>query len=625
VRPYDDTSDCTTFEVQDEDRVFVFQASSHKEMQHWLNTIDAVRNSAKAKIEEEVQAKLVAETPIRIRWFDELGEEKFKENIQQDLVDMYPDPRAEEFSIKRHLECATECVEYLKELVPELQKCATRPARYDILACVMTMINVHLFDRMHTFLRVSHFNAAMTTTENEEGEGDEKISDLLENANLGDLHAIIDWITRFQLTLKNIRCPVAKNGEIANTTNAVLSQVYVTPKASRLNDLLTEVCKLYVYGGSKGSKGGAASHLYEHCIKVWESVVNNPEEMLQRNNDGTFFTHSPVDMWEAINQHISLATATKSPILHVMIADKVVATLNSVFDIIINYVTTLDTTQRPELREIELEYISALANDTALHIEEVINLIENFTIAEIRDRIDEIFDPLTTNLVRCGQTCLKRLAGLVMSDVQGLLDQVFMPEWMEGNQMHIATATISDYMSDFEEYLVNFWSDKFVYTILEEVIINYNRSMLFRKNRPPQTMTTTVTSEDPSSNTQQKSGFLTSFFQKTKQITQTITMTVPSHVPVDAESLGRLAQDVNTLNAFFSQKAGQETATEFLAIMNEVSLMLFLDMGGLLQHLATRTTEYPSAAQVRKCLLFKFSCFSHVHALRQSMKSLLPS
>jgi hypothetical protein len=71
-------------------------------------------------------------------------------------------------------------------------------------------------------------------------------------------------------------------------------------------------------------------------------------------------------------------------------------------------------------REIELEYLSALANDTALHIEEVIELIDTFTISEIRERIDDIFDPLTTLLVQCGQACLKRLAGLVMSDVQGM-------------------------------------------------------------------------------------------------------------------------------------------------------------------------------------------------------------
>ena len=108
-------------------------------------------------------------------------------------------------------------------------------------------------------------------------------------------------------------------------------------------------------------------------------------------------------MWEAINQHVALATATNSPILHVLIAEKVVTSLTDVFNNIITYVQTLDTSDDPELQGIELEYISALANDTALHIEEVIELIDTFTISEIRERIDEIFDPLTTLLVQCGQ------------------------------------------------------------------------------------------------------------------------------------------------------------------------------------------------------------------------------
>ncbi len=111
-------------------------------------------------------------------------------------------------------------------------------------------------------------------------------------------------------------------------------------------------------------------------------------------------------MWEAINQHVALATATNSPILHVLIAEKVVTSLTDVFNNIITYVQTLDTSDDPELQGIELEYISALANDTALHIEEVIELIDTFTISEIRERIDEIFDPLTTLLVQCGQVCV---------------------------------------------------------------------------------------------------------------------------------------------------------------------------------------------------------------------------
>jgi hypothetical protein len=197
-------------------------------------------------------------------------------------------------------------------------------------------------------------------------------------------------------------------------------------------------------------------------MKVWQSVVNNPEEMLQKHQKGHFYTHAPIDMWEAINQHISLATSTRSKVLHVMVAEKIVTTLHDVFSKIIEYIQTLDTSNNPELREIELEYICAFANDTALHIEDMMELIETFTIgkdvcivdvnviitifiliitiitililssisashlllssviiiAEIRDKIDEIFDPLTSLLVSLGQTCLKRLASLVLNDVQ---------------------------------------------------------------------------------------------------------------------------------------------------------------------------------------------------------------
>lgn len=226
----------------------------------------------------------------------------------------------------------------------------------------------------------------------------------------------------------------------------------------------------------------------------------------------------------------------------------------------------------------------------------MINLIDNFTIAEIRERIDEIFDPLTSNLVNCGQACLKRLSKLVMSDVQSQVDAVFTLDWLEGDQMHVAVATISDYMSDFEEYLVGFWADKFVYILLEDLTLTYVRSVVFKKGTavaplPP------PSSPTPSSPSM---GFMSSFFQKTKQMTTNIIaapMTGTSPIPIDAESIGRLAQDVNVINAFFSKKAPQETTSDFLELMQDVNLMLFLDLEGLIRHIAARMSNYPSAAQ----------------------------
>lgn len=585
IRAYDDTADCRVFEVSEPGRTFIFQAPSTKEMNHWISVLEGLRQSIETSREEAAKAKDIAATPAIIRSFDDMGEEAFHAAVSSDVAEMYPD---ESMTIRQHIECASGLISFLQDIVPEVQRAGSRPARYDVLACVMTIVHDRLGERFASFL----------STEAEAEESAER-SALLEQASLGDLHALIDWLTRYQQTLRGIRCPTQQTGNSAGKDK--LSGTFLTPKNCAAFNALTPICKLYVYGGSTGSKGGASAHLYDHCIKVWNSVVNRPEEMLQRNNDGSFYTHAPVDMWEAINQHISLAIATRSPILHVMIADKIVSSLNAVFNIIITYVQQFDG---EEVKEIALEYFSALANDTALHIEEVIELIENFTIPEIRDRIDEIFDPLTNNLINCGQACLKRLASLVMSDVSALLDAVFTEEWLEGNQMHVATATISDYMNDFEEYLVAFWADKFIHTILEEVILTYTRSVIFKKKRTSSAPPAPILSQSPQAQAPPvKTGFMSSMFSKTKAILSKpppsvvpmLSAPVLPHVPVDSESIGRLAQDVNILNAFFSKKTSQEVAMEYLGIMNEVSLMMFLDLEGLIKHLAQLISDYPSA------------------------------
>ena len=46
-------------------------------------------------------------------------------------------------------------------------------------------------------------------------------------------------------------------------------------------------------------------------VQVWNALVLRPEEMIQRHNDGTFYTHAPTDAWGALSQHVSLANSTK--------------------------------------------------------------------------------------------------------------------------------------------------------------------------------------------------------------------------------------------------------------------------------------------------------------------------
>eukprot|EP01038_Epipyxis_sp_PR26KG_P013395 gene13395-17962_t len=620
VRPYDQSVDCKVFEVQDANRVFIFQTATHNEMMHWVDKMEAIRQEIQVRKAVELEEKIKSETPIRIRIYDEQGEQAFIEAVVQDLNEIYPDLELEnDITLRDYLGCASNLLSYLEEFIPETHKTTSTPYRHEILATMMIEVNKYLALRMLPIFTVtstsvadrqssvSSQDRASIGSDNNIATNANKIAEtrhkLLENATIGDLHGMIDWITKYQLKLRSISCPT---GKLPNHLKA--------PKSCKLFESLHTICSLYVYGGSTGAKGGAASHLFDHCNKVWEGVLRKPEEMLQRHQDGTFFTDAPIGMWEAINQHIQLATSTQSPILHVMIADKVVDSLNKVITNITDFVQNFDRNNFPAVKEIELEFFSALANDTALHIEEVIELIENFQIAEIRQKIDDIFDSLTANLVACGQACLHRLAKLVMIDVQSVFDEVFMPEWLEGNQVHTATATISDYMSDFQEFLVNFWAEKFNYTILEEVIVSYIRSILFRKNLSSSVSSPPITTDNPNLSSSSLSptnnrpvstssgGFFSTFFSNSlKEIKDNIVSAVASSTPstcdVDADSLGQLAHDVNTLNAFFSQKASQDVATEFLELINEVSLMLFLDVDALVKHVTNRISEFPSAAE----------------------------
>jgi hypothetical protein len=172
-----------------------------------------------------------------------------------------------------------------------------------------------------------------------------------------------------------------------------------------------------------------------------------------------------------------------------------------------------------------------------------------------------------------------------------------MPEWLEGNQIATITATISDYMKDFEEFLVDFWSAKFTYIILEAVIFAYIRKIIFRQENFSITLME-IKNEPKIEENIQKPGFFSSFYQKTKEMTIKMVekYITPSHCLVDDDSRGRLAQDVNTFNAFFSKKAGQEVATEFLEIINEISILLYLDSEGIAEHVINKIIELPSAA-----------------------------
>ncbi len=109
-----------------------------------------------------------------------------------------------------------------------------------------------------------------------------------------------------------------------------------------------------------------------------------------------------------------------------LIADKISIALSQIMQMVTTFVRRLSSGAETAaaVREVELELVCALANDCALHIEEVMTVLDTFTQAEIRQRMDEIYDKVTSRLVDCGTACLKRLEEIVMADLDPLLSQV---------------------------------------------------------------------------------------------------------------------------------------------------------------------------------------------------------
>ena len=233
---------------------------------------------------------------------------------------------------------------------------------------------------------------------------------------------------------------------------------------------LPDLCKRYIDGNSDAGVQGTADILVDQCTRVWQELVKNPTDMMRMNEqDGSFYTEMPTLVWRSLHSHAHLAQAAGSTLLHVMVAAKIAAALVGMTRRTTNYVESLDEIidGDSELKEIELEYLCALANDIATHIEEVIALVDGFRNAEVRERVNDNFDYVTEKLVSSGQACLKRIIVVILTDVKDQLDEIWSNKWLKyGNQLQVAIATISDYMSDLESWLMPFWYNKFTVMIV---------------------------------------------------------------------------------------------------------------------------------------------------------------
>ena len=536
VRAYDQGAACRVFELQDglTDKVLVFECASHAAMQAWVDTIDVVIRRARVlrkgsgqqqdcasagaacinvyeqeglvqfagfvKLELEplyishasfggASTKKMSKKKKKQKKKEEVGEEKEEEKEKTEGEE-------NESPVMACLTAAADLANYLEDVVADVQVHASPPgakslvdnaAKHALIATVCSEVN-----RVLGLLFAPVVDPAAPA---------------LQNPLLGDVHALITWITKYQRRLRAI-------SNLYPPPPLPLPHSPAKPApGSELFARLPALCELYVYGacGDAVAGTGAANNLLDYCLKIWTAVSSSPAESLQQHQGGSFHTQAPVDIWRILHQHVSLACLTESVLLHVLVAERVAAALNRLVGEMIAALEAYDaqppgsptaasadattssasasvTGTTESIQESETEFICAVANDVALHIENVLELVGGFSNSDIRRRIDEAFQSVVVNLVRCGQACLQRLVNLILQDTREEFAQIASvhPDWvLHGRPVGTIAATLRDYLSDLCIFLSPLWTDKLLALLFDATAARYVSSLLSLEAAPP--------------------------------------------------------------------------------------------------------------------------------------------
>jgi len=563
VRVFDSSIDCKMFELQEEDRIYVFQANTPSEMKNWIGCIEKARNTLKVAAEKSIQERILAETPPRILLYDKEGQAAYLQFIRKQIEEIYPIDNDDSMPLFSHITCMKGSIVLLKEIIAETKKTSFSNARYDILAVFMEELNYTLSERMFSVLQSDSIQ--------------------LNAASLSDMHALIVCISNYQRMLIKIYCPVPPDVRGRVNYCGVFDRMHV-------------ICNRYVSGNSTG-EGGAASHLIDHCVNVWENILKKPDSMIDQHKDNSFFTHAPIDTWDALNQHLSLATETKSPILYAMIAKKIGAALSHVYEIITTFIMNYGIDSKSPhaniLDGIQIEFMCAVANDVAAHIEEIVNVVDNFEMDEIRPQINELFDSVTINIVKCGQETLKKITSFIMNDLHEQFDLIYTNTWLQdGNQLNIIIATVSDYLGDLNKYLKEFWRNQIVYNLMEAITMRYITSFLSKGDSSINLSSSSTESETP------KKNFFAKLLSRKSKPEDNLKSGPDKKLSMsEPNCVERLEQDMKELETLYEKLLDPEAITLFNNILSEIYLMITFPYEKIPSHVLARISEFPSSAQ----------------------------
>lgn len=558
VRSFDTASDCTVFEIGAADRTFVFDTDSSNEKDQWIAVIAEIIEVSKT--ETKKQQGWTSGNAIE---FDE-DRTSYSTNLQAHFDSLVEQCQE---SSKRHYDTLNLLILCLDDLLADIKQ--DLPPHYEAMAFAVNTINDYI---------------------------NEIWKDLDDNTiDRNSMYELVLLISEYKIKLNMMYCP----SEMLRRDGCLLFQK------------LLNYANIYVYGSlsNEGSQGGSSALLREHINNIMSKLNDDAINMIDRQPNGTFCTQSPILVWNIFYQHIKLAEATQYDYLLVLVISEIMKVIG---EVVVESMTKTterlaDKREQNRLKTIDeetpagdeeddayLELLCSLINDTAVHLENSLTILEVFKSHNVREKVTKDLEKVQSILIDFANVAMEELISLILTDVEHLYRNTFREEWLEGdNNMEVILQVVTDYMQDFETFLTPFWYNKLVSILMEKMVIHYIVSVVVHHDDE-------VADARPN------------FLPSAKSSNQ-INEENPVVIGDDA-SFGKIMHDLNAMRVEFTkyvnafdmndsiyvytdEAEGQQAVAEALEILEDMTTFCMKDVNEVASDVMSRISSFPSSSE----------------------------
>ncbi|KAI9193098.1 exocyst complex component Sec6-domain-containing protein [Polychytrium aggregatum] len=197
----------------------------------------------------------------------------------------------------------------------------------------------------------------------------------------------------------------------------------------------------------------------------------------ETENNGTYLLSGSVIVFQMFNQQVDIVmTSSRGPLMFDVIAeccealDRYGVYWGDVADREFQRFCEKD----PELGEGLPDYLVALANDCLRSTEfadtmsgRVEGLLDEPFKTQALSRIKQSSD----SCMKLAKKCYTLVISIISLDLKPALVQMHCPAWYEQNLMLLITATLDDYLTDFQERMAEYLFSKFVTDMMDQVVL----------------------------------------------------------------------------------------------------------------------------------------------------------